>query len=362
MKLENSLGEERRRRGWTQAEAAAAAGVSRQSYAAIEAGTSVPSTEVALRLAAALGRPVDGLFRLPGRAGERVLARWPGEGAAVGRRVRLVRIGGREVAWGLDDVDRPLRAADGVVAAVEEGDVEVALLSERPPPVELAVVGCDPAFGIVADALRHQRATEVVWSTRGSRASLLALAGGEAHVAGAHLRDPASGETNEPWIRELVPFPCTRIAFATWEEGLIVGPGNPLEVGSVADLARPGLRFLNREPGSGSRSVLDEALRAAAVPPGRIQGYATAARGHMAVGEAIASGLADAGIGILAAGAAFGLDVVPLRSERYELVVPNHFLDLPAVEALLDVLRGRGVRNQVEALRGYDVAGMGVPA
>ncbi len=361
-RLENRLAGERARRGWTQARAAEAAGISRQSYAAVESGAAVPSTEVALRLALALGMSVEELFRLPGAPAETVRASWAGDRPAPGRRVRLSRVAGRWIAFPAGEGERPVRPADGVVAAVEDGRVRVSLLPDRPPPAELTVVGCDPAFGIVAEALRRERGSEVAWSARGSRAAIEGLARGEAHVAGAHLQDPATGEGNARWIRELVPFPCTRVSFAVWEQGLLLPPGNPAGISGVADLRRPGIRFLNRESGSGSRMLLDAELKAAGVPPSSVAGYATAARGHLALGEAIAAGLADAGVGIRAAGAAFGLEVLPLRSEAYELIVPDHFLDLPAVGALLDVLRRPGVRAQVEALQGYDAAHMGAPA
>jgi putative molybdopterin biosynthesis protein len=361
-RLGNGLGAERSRRGWTQAQAAEAASITRQSYAAIEAGSSVPSTEVALRLARAFGRSVEALFRLPEEPAERVRARWAGAGAPAGQRVRLVRVAGASVAYPVGAGERPLQPADGVVCGEEDGEVVVELLSERPPEAALAVVGCDPAFGIVAEALRRERGLEVAWQPRGSRAALETLARGEAHVAGAHLLDPVTGEPNERWVREIVPFPCTRIAFAEWEQALLLRPGNPAGIGGVADLARPGVRLLNREAGSGSRMLLDERLAAAGIPTAEVAGYGTAARGHLAVGEAIAAGLADAGVGIRAAGALFGLASIPLRTERYELIVPDHLLDLPAVGALLDLLGRPGIRAQVEALPGYDAASMGTPS
>jgi molybdate-binding protein len=223
----------------------------------------------------------------------------------------------------------------------------------------LAVVGCDPAIGVVSESLRRERGIEVTWWQGGSLAALAALGRGEAHVAGAHLRDALSGDFNERWVRELVPFPCTRISFAWWDQGLLVRPGNPLGISSVSELVRPGLRFLNREVGSGSRALLDERLTEAGIPGSELTGYDTGAKGHMAVAEAIACGLADAGIGIRAAGRAFGLDMIQLETERYDLVVPNHFLELRPVQALLDTLRSSGVRAQVEALGGYDVSVMG---
>ena len=349
----------RERRGWTQTEAAEAAGVTRQSYAAIESGASVPSTEVALRLARAFSRAVEELFRLPEPPVEEVRARWAGEDAGLGRRVRLVDVAGQWIAYPTGGAERPSRLADGVVTGVEGSEVRVMLLPERPPAPSLAVVGCDPAFGIVAEALGRERGIEIVWAQRGSRAALDALARGEAHVGGTHLQDRRTGEANARWVRERVPFGCTRFRFADWEQGLIVPAGNPAGVSSIADLARPGVRLLNREDGSGSRMLLDEELEAAGVSASGISGYATAARSHLAVGEAIAAGVANVGIGIRAAGAAFGLGVVPLRTERYEMVIPDHFLDLPAVGALLDVLRQPGIRTQIEALQGYDAAAMG---
>jgi putative molybdopterin biosynthesis protein len=361
-RLENGLAAERQKRGWTQARAAEAACITRQSYAAIEAGASVPSTEVALRLARAFGRSVEALFRLGDERPGTVRARWIGGGEGVGRRARLVRVQGRTIAYPAGEGERPLHPADGVVEGIAGEEVVVGLLAERPPAPELAVVGCDPAFGIVAEALRRERGLEVAWRPLGSRAAIEALARGEAHVAGAHLLDPETGESNAPWIRDLVPFGCLRVTFAEWEQGLLLRAGNPARIASVADLARPGVRLLNREPGSGSRMLLDERLAAAGVPPSAIPGYETAARGHLALGEAIAAGLADAGVGIRAAGATFGLEVIPLRRERYELIIPTHLLDLPALGALLDLLGRPAIRAQVEALQGYDASGMGTPS
>ncbi len=361
-RIENRLGAEREQRGWTQQRAAEAAGISRQSYAAIEAGRSIPSTEVSLRLARALGVPVERLFTLAAAAPHEVEARWAGRGRAVGSRVRLIRVAGDWVAHSSAPDERPARAADGVIVSAAGDRVRVRLLPQRPPAADLAVVGCDPSFGIIAEVLRRDRGIEVSWSALGSRAALDALARGEAHIAGAHLLDPVTGEVNEPWVREVIPFACTRVTFSDWEQGLLLPAGNPAGIGGVADLGRGGLRLLNREVGSGSRLLLDESLATAGVVAEEVAGYTTTARSHFAVGEAIASGLADVGVGIRAAAAAFGLEHIALRSERYELVIPDHFLDLPAVGALLDVLRLPEVRAQVEAMQGYDAAQMGLPA
>lgn len=335
------------------------AGISRQSYAAIESGASVPSTEVALRLSHALGRPVAELFRLADPPPDRRVAAWSGTAApSPGDPVRLVRIAGRWIAHPCAEAHRRESPADGTVEGTEGDRVTVGVFADPPPPADLCVVGCDPAFGIVAETLARDHGLHVSWSQRGSRAALLALARGEAHVAGAHLRD-GSGGWNAGAVRELVPFACARIGFATWEQGLLLRPETRRRVGGVADLVQPGIRLLNREEGSGSRALLDQAFAAAGVEPTAVEGYGTAARGHLPVADAIAAGAADAGVAIRAAARARGLELVPVREEAYELIVPERFLDLPAVDALLRVLRRPALRVQVEALGGYDAAEMG---
>ncbi|MDR0788220.1 MAG: substrate-binding domain-containing protein [Gemmatimonadota bacterium] len=214
-------------------------------------------------------------------------------------------------------------------------------------------------MGLVTDVLRRERGMEIVWVQAGSHAALQSLAAGEVQIAGAHLRDPVTGDFNETAVRESVPFPCTRVSFAWWEQGLLVAPGNPLAVRDISSLSRPEVRLLNREPGSGSRALLDERLAEAGIPGDAVPGYETRARGHMAVAQAIAAGLADVGVGIRAAAQTYGLDLVQLDTERYDLVIPNHFLDLPSVGAFLDALRLSGVRAQVDALGGYDTTVMG---
>jgi molybdate-binding protein/DNA-binding XRE family transcriptional regulator len=361
--IETDLRRERARRALSQERMAELAGVTRQSYAAIESGASVPSTTVALRLARALGRPVEDLFRLADEGPETVVAEAAVDAGVDPTPVRIAEIAGRLVGI-------PTRAArtesfgpcDGLGRMISPKAMRVVLVADRPPRCELVAIGCDPSFGLVANALRRDAGVETVTMSGGSRAALAALARGHAHLAGIHLLDRETGEYNESWVRRLVPFPCTRIRFARWQQALVLGPGNPHRITGLDDLTRPGVRFLNREPGSGTRVLLDAHLESRGVPTGDIDGYHDrAASGHLAVAQAVASGLADAGVGIRAAGLAFGLDSIPVAEEQYDLVVPNHYLDLPAIRALLDLLRARALGRQVEALGGYDVAGMGHP-
>jgi putative molybdopterin biosynthesis protein len=361
--LFSTLRAQRAARGLSQERLATLAGITRQSYAALEAGRSVPSTEVALRLARALSTTVEALFRLPESAVPTLDAELVGWVSAGRARVRLARVGGRLLAFPVPGKSgHRWDPADGEAEAVGEGRVRVTPVAEPPPACELVALGCDPSFGLAAEALRRERGVEVLWGHQDSRRALESLAAGRAHVVGMHLHDPATGEYNAPWIRRVVPFACTRVGYAVWEQALLVRQGNPLGIRSVADLARPGVRFLDRPAGSGSHALLDARLGEAGVPGSAIAGYGvTAATGHLAVAETIASGLADAGVGIRAAGAAFELDGVRLAEERYDLVIPDHFLDLPAVQALLDTLRSRSLRAQIDLLGGYDTSILGIP-
>jgi putative molybdopterin biosynthesis protein len=164
------------------------------------------------------------------------------------------------------------------------------------------------------------------------------------------------------WVRQLVPFPCTLITFATWHQGLMVAPGNPKQIHSIADLARPEVSIVNRQPGSGSRSLLDRQLQQAGIPAAAVSGYYREVRGHLAIAEAVGAGLVDVGIGIQAVAAAMGLEFILLEQERYDLAIPIHFLNEPGVQMLLDLLRRPSLRRKVETLGGYDVVQMGAPA
>ena len=242
--------------------------------------------------------------------------------------------------------------ADGMARSLSDGRVHIDLFDEAPPESALLVLGCDPAFALVSHELRRRTGLEATWLVCGARRALEALARGDAHIAGVH---------GEPALAtEALPFPVTVVRFSVWEQCLMVARGNPLGVGGIGDLARPELRFVNREQGSGSRALVEARLRTEGIAGERVRGFRErAASGHLAVAEAIAAGLADAGVGIRAAALAWGLDTLPLEEESYDLVIPDHFLGLPAVGALLGLLRSPAVRRQVEALGGYDAEEMG---
>ncbi len=374
--IHNSLQRHRTARGWTQAQLGERAGITRQSYAAIESGRSVPSTEVALRLARALGLPVEDVFTLPSEDDGELISVRSGFGPMGPGRIRLARVGGETLAFPLESGGRHSGVlADGVVesgslgfageeGAPRESVARPSLRSLRPPrpPAELVLVGCDPAMGLLATFLGEEHGIEVLWIPTGSRRALETLAAGRAHVAGIHLPEPEGRGYNRGWVDRLVPFPASRVRFATWEQCLVLAPGNPLGIQGVRDLTRPGVRLLNREPGSGSRVLLQLQCEAEGVPVEALAGFQeTAASSHEAVGSGVAAGAADAGVAIRAIARNRGLGAVTLAWEPFELVLPDHFRDLEAMQILLATLRRPVLQRQVEALGGYDTAGMGEP-
>jgi putative molybdopterin biosynthesis protein len=361
-RLESSLRHLRLGRGLTQEQLAAQARITRQSYGAIESGASVPSTDVALRLARALDTTVDRLFRLRGEAPAFIEAEVTGPDPRVPTPVTLTRVGGRVIARPVarqGGRDRP--RADGIAHPGPRGGCRVEVLTDGAPRPALVALGGDPALGILAEELAIRRGVELLWWQMGSQAALAALARGEAHIAGIHLLDEETGTYNGPFVERLVPFRVTRVGFAIREQMLLVPPANPLGLRGVADLARPGVRFVNREPGSGTRIALDHRLRSTGIDPALVPGYVeTRASGHFAVAEAIASGTANAGVAIRTAASTHRLDAIPFGEEQYDLVIPDHFLDLPAVQALLDHLGDRRFHRQIDLLGGYDTAPAGV--
>ncbi|WP_374713193.1 substrate-binding domain-containing protein, partial [Symbiobacterium terraclitae] len=144
------------------------------------------------------------------------------------------------------------------------------------------------------------------------------------------------------------------VNLGTWEEGLLVQAGNPLSIRSAADLAARGVRIVNREPGAGSRLVLEQALRREGVPPEAVAGFADVVTGHLEVAQTIAAGRADAGVSTAAVAASYGLGFVPMQQVRYDIAIVKEYLDEAPVRELLGMLGHRRFRSQLEALGGYD--------
>jgi putative molybdopterin biosynthesis protein len=179
-------------------------------------------------------------------------------------------------------------------------------------------------------------------------------------MAGVHLLDEETGEYNVSYVRRYLPdTPTVLVTLAQRDQGLLVTPGNPKRVRSIADLARPGIRFVNRQRGAGTRVLLDYELRRAGVGPQQVQGYDRELYTHMAVAVAVATGAADCGLGILAAARATGLDFIPVTKERFDLAIPEAFMESPLIKDVVAVLAEPEFRSAVDALGGYDLTHTG---
>lgn len=367
MAVQCNLAELRRKRGVSAAVLARTVGVQRQTIYAIESGNYVPNTVVALKLARELGVPVEDLFCLPGiesPAPDTVRARIVnGPVSLPNAAVRLVRVTDEWLAFPCDPRASFLPQADGLLLSSHGNsalaDVAVLDHNEHASPC-LVVAGCDPALSLLAKATENVVGTSVLPVSACSKEALRWLRKRWVHVAGCHLKDAASTEFNVSALRRLLPSEDLCVfTFAEWEEGFVVPEGNPLNIREAGDLANPKLRYINREPGSGSRALLDRLLRKAAVPFGAVSGYNHVTSGHLAAARAIYEGQADCCIATSSASKAFQLDFIPLQQERFDLVILRENLDLPAVKALLDSLQRQSLRRRLQTLAGYDVTRTG---
>jgi putative molybdopterin biosynthesis protein len=194
----------------------------------------------------------------------------------------------------------------------------------------------------------------------GSLGGLMALARDEADVAGAHLWDEATDTYNLPFVRRLMPGRrAVLLTLVHRSLGLILPPGNPQGLGDLSDLARPEVRLVNRQSGSGTRVWLDAQLKALSISPESVPGYEREESTHLAVARAVDSGEATAGLAIHAAASAHGLDFLPLTRERYDLVFPGEIWETPAVQAMAKVARSSRFKEAVVPLGGYDTKGTG---
>jgi putative molybdopterin biosynthesis protein len=293
-------------------------------------------------------------------------------------RVTVGQVGARVVATPLArgaGVISSLVRADGLVViprhheGLNAGDrVRVRLYR---PAAEIAhtivAIGShDLCLDLMAQRLAEQGAGQAGGATRlasanvGSQGGLVALARGEAHLAGCHLLDPQTGEYNLSAIQRYLPgVPVMLIRLAGRDQGLMVARGNPRGLRTLADVARPGITYVNRQRGAGTRVLLDFEIGKIGLAPEEIHGYEREEFTHLAVAAAVASGMADCGLGIAAAAAALELDFLPLFKESYDLVIPQEHYRAPLLRPLLGLLSDPSFQREVAAMPGYDVRHMG---
>jgi len=228
---------------------------------------------------------------------------------------------------------------------------------------EPRTVRMDASHGFAVAALTqhlHALHLPVELRYRNSADALAALARGECDLAGFHV---PIGAFEQPLVanslRWLDPARHCLLHLAVREQGLFVAAGNPLGLTGIGDLAAPGIRFVNRQTGSGTRLLLEMLLAEAHIEPAAINGFGSAEFTHSAVAAYIASGMADVGLGVRTAAERFGLDFIPLLRERYFLALSRTAADEPLLRDVIDVLRSPACHALIDALPGYDAAATG---
>lgn len=282
-------------------------------------------------------------------------------------RVRMGYVGDRLMASPLNrgaGVVTSFMKADGILRVPQgrEGyeagtEVEIRLLS----PLEklkntLVVIGShDPLLDEVGNLL-HMADQNLYMSSShvGSMGGIMAVRRGEAHAAGCHLLDTETGRYNVSFLRKYFPRGGVKLVRCVGRnQGLMVAAGNPLGIRAFADIARPGLRYVNRQKGSGTRILADYLCKENGLVPESIYGYDREELTHTSVAAQIAGGSADAGMGIYSAAKLYGLDFLPICIEEYDLLIPDDAYDTPLIRRLLEVLKSDAFRTKLMDMGGY---------
>jgi molybdate transport repressor ModE-like protein len=269
---------------------------------------------------------------------------------------------GEKLVW----ADRRIAARLSPVLDSLASELELEIDKVLAPVATLLRVYANHGFAVerLHEAL-HQAHMPVDLKYVGSEEAVIGLHGGECDLAGVPV---PIGEFEGPVAAHYRRWLDTRehhlIHVATRRQGLMLAPGNPKRIYGLADLTRPGLRFINRQQGSGTRLLLDLMLAREGVDAARITGYTQCEYTHAAVAAYVASGMADVGLGVETPARRFRLEFLPLQTENYFLVCRSATLAAPLVQQLLGVLRDEAFQREVNALPGYDAthAGTVMPA
>ena len=283
-----------------------------------------------------------------GRVGERLLAAPISRGAGV--ITSLVRADGISIL-------------PSGVQGLEAGARVKVRLYRTPAEIErtIFVIGShDMTLDLLAQEISTRR-RRLVSANVGSLGGLVAISRGEAHLAGSHLLDPATGEYNDAYIRQYLPGEeITLVEWVGRRQGLLVRQGNPKGINALEDLARSDVTFVNRQRGAGTRVLLDFHLSRLGISAEQVSGYDQEEYTHLAVAAAVASGRVDCGLGIMAAAHALNLDFIPLYNEQYQLVIPTRFYESSLLEPLRELMQNLEFRQLVQGLDGYEVDKMGL--
>lgn len=229
-------------------------------------------------------------------------------------------------------------------------------------PNTITIVGSDDlALDLLISHLKRKHRQIIVQaSCAGSLGGLIALQQGRADLAGIHLLDEETGKYNYPYVKHILPgIEVAVVHLAYRAQGFILPRGNPRQIKGLEDLRRSDIIMVNRQPGSGTRVLLDLKLRQLGIPPDKINGYQHELDTHLAVAATIADGRADVGLGIEAAARSRSLDFLPLFKERYDLVMPAEKYKSKPISSLVKIVNSDGFKKAVAQIGGYDTSETG---
>jgi len=367
-RLQTAVRAMRQRLEMQQRDLAKAVGVSRQTLSSIEAGETVPSTQIALALARELRCRVEDLFSLRSD-GQVIDAEFVSEADrnpsdARKARVSLGWVAERWVAR-LLETDQALALgtpADGIASlSKEKGRTRARVRPLRDLESlhrNLLVAGCDPALGLLGRHLEERfHGPRLHWIEKASRPALEELALGRVHMAGMHLLGEDRAGENAAAVRERFGTePMVLVTLASWEQGFVSRTGQRYR--SAADVERKGTRVIAREAGAGAQELLESLFRKAGRAFKNVLPVAVA-RGHRAVAQMVAMDVGDVGVATRSAAASFGLHFEPLAEARFDLVFPAALASDGRVQALLDCLSNARFRQDLGGMTGYRTARTG---
>lgn len=188
----------------------------------------------------------------------------------------------------------------------------------------------------------------------------MAVRRGEAHMAGCHLLDPETGVYNIAFMKRYFPNGGIRLIRCVGrQQGLMVQKGNPLKFERFADIAKEGVRYVNRQKGSGTRILTDYLCKKEGIDTDQIYGYEREELTHTSVAAQIAAGSADAGMGIYSAAKLYDLEFIPICIEEYDLIIPDSAWETPMVQQLLETLKSEEFKEKLRMLGGYTLEAPG---
>jgi putative molybdopterin biosynthesis protein len=271
-----------------------------------------------------------------------------------GRGTKLTALGER-LLWIRERINA--RLAPHLQSAASEVEQQLGEILDEPHPALCAYASHDLVLAELRDLLRAGSGPKLDVRFVGSLDSVIALCKSRCEIAGFHLPEGSLGREvfpkYEPWLKPRVQ---RLIHFVRRAQGLIIAPGNPLGIRSLADVGQTKARFINRQRGSGTHLALDKMLENSGIDRNDINGYYTEEFTHLAVAAAVAGGVADVGLGIEAAARKLKMHFIPLFSEDYYLLAKRETIEREEVENLIGVLKTAAFRAIVGAFPGYEAS------